>query len=185
VKTAPKRTGWVLPYATYASGALTSSVAVGAAFGLLGQVTIAGQLPVGGILGTSGLCLAICDLNLFGAKTPSLRRQTCPVWWRRWGGPPAAALWGLDLGLGFSTIRITSAWWLVGLASILLATPWMGALTLGMYGLGLAVNLALGLLIFGPGEHRPAARIATSLQAPIRRALAVCLLCLSALLLLM
>jgi hypothetical protein len=55
-------------------------------------------------------------------------------------------MWGFDLGLGFTTVRVASLYWAVLLAVLLLASPAAGALVLGAYGLALGLNLSYGLL---------------------------------------
>lgn len=77
--------------------------------------------------------------------TLTLRRQTCPVWWRDFGPLCATVLWGFDLGLGFSTIRVASLYWIVLLVIFILASPVTSAAILLGYGLALPLNLMIGI----------------------------------------
>lgn len=93
--------------------------------------------------------LALCDLGLGGLTTPTSRRQTAPRWWRQRGAVVAMLLWGLDLGLGFTTVRVASAFWAVSLLALVLRSPGVGAAILAAYGLGLTANLLIGTTAFG------------------------------------
>jgi hypothetical protein len=55
-------------------------------------------------------------------------------------------MWGFDLGLGFTTIRVASLYWAVLVAAVLLASPASGALVFAAYGVAIGVDLAFGLL---------------------------------------
>lgn len=94
-----------------------------------------------------GIALALCDLGVGGARTPTLRRQTQPLWWYTLGHVGAMFLWGLDLGLGFTTIRVASLYWAIALVVFTFASPLAGALVFGGYGVALALNMGIGTLI--------------------------------------
>lgn len=186
VKVANKPGKWLGLVGLYSIGALASSAALGALLGLLGVWLLPGQWAfialtiVGGI----GILLALCDLGVGGTATPTLRRQTCPVWWRTLGQARAMFLWGIDLGLGFSTIRIASLYWIVVLVVFVLASPLTGAIILSGYGLALALNLCLGVLSFGAASGNTSASIrALQLFPLIKASLTVILLLWSAFLL--
>jgi hypothetical protein len=122
-----------------------SSAALGALLGLLGGLLPSLATPAALIvLGAAGVALAFRDLR---GRTPTLRRQTDPVWWRTRGHFKAAFLWGFDLGLGFTTIRVASLFWIVLLAILLLGSPAAGAGVLALYGLALGANLTFGLFL--------------------------------------
>ena len=86
-----------------------------------------------------GCLLLLADLRM---RTPTLRRQTCSTWYRERGAGTAWALWGFDLGLGFSTIRLSSLYWLMVLFVAAFVPPVFAPLVLAFYGLGLGVALA-------------------------------------------
>ncbi len=91
-------------------------------------------------------------------------------------------LWGVDLGLGFTTIRVASLYWIVVLVVGSLTTPPTGAAILGAYGLALVINLVAGaFLLRRCGVH--ANICALRLFFPLKISLAVVLLAWSILLL--
>jgi hypothetical protein len=129
----------------YGLGTVTSSAAVGVFLGWLGAglpdlVRGFGWRPVLALTAA----LAVVDLRRRSYRAFGLRRQTNPRWRARFGPRLAALLWGLDLGLGFSTIRTTSLFWLVGFLVFLQESPLRGGLTLSVYGLTLVFNLLWG-----------------------------------------
>jgi hypothetical protein len=134
---------------------------IGKWFAVFGLAATASAAMAGSIIGTIplphpfaniwllvgvGFSLALADVFL-GEKTPTIRRQTCPTWWRTRGPWFAATAWGVDLGLGVTTIRVTSLYWFVLAALLLGGSVPTGALVLGAYGIGLTLGLALGLLV--------------------------------------
>jgi hypothetical protein len=85
--------------------------------------------------------------------------------------------WGFDFGLGFTTIRVASLYWMVALVALMFASPAAGAAVLGTYGLALVLNLAIGALLFERGGRRIHANIfALRLFQPMRVILATALL---------
>lgn len=158
---------------------------LGAMLGLLGLVLVPGQWLSRVLIGiaTIGIVMALSDLGVAGTSTLTLRRQTCPVWWHTLGPVRAAFLWGLDLGLGFTTIRVASLYWVVALVVFALASPMLGAAILGGYGLALALNLALGVQFLALRNGGVIGIRALRLFEPLKIGLAVLLLAWSILLL--
>ncbi len=137
----------------YAIGAILSSTLLGAVLGSLGSVLISPQWRLLALVSVAlvGIGMAACDFGIAGMRTPTLSRQTCPIWWRTFRRSLAAFLWGLDLGLGFTTIRVASLYWIVALMAVVLASPFTGALILSGYGLALTLNLSVGIWLL---EHK-------------------------------
>jgi hypothetical protein len=105
------------------------------------------------------------------------------VWWRTRGPYVAAFLWGFDLGVGFTTIRVASVYWIVVLAVLLIGSPVAGAAMLALYGLGLGLNLTLGLLLLDRPACGARANIrALGLSPQVKAGLVLFLVCWSALL---
>lgn len=184
MQAAKKPTSWLTAITAYAIGALISSAALGAMLGFLGSILVprpwmsAATLAIGGL----AIALALIDMGVGGARTPTLRRQTQPMWWWTFGPARAMFLWGVDLGLGFTTIRVASLYWIVVLVVGTLTTPPTGAAILGAYGLALVINLGAGaLLLRRCGAH--ANICALRLYFPLKISLAVVLLAWSGLLL--
>lgn len=84
----------------------------------------------------------------------------------------ASCLWGVDLGTGFSTIRVTSLYWLSAVGVFLIGSPVAGAAMLSAYGLGLATSLSLGVFFLRgtPGSCSANVRVLT-VQPRITRVL--------------
>jgi hypothetical protein len=128
------------PVAVFALGAVVGAAATGTLIGLL--VSAGAQVPAIAV-GAAGCLLLAADLSV---GTLTLRRQTCSTWYRDRGAGKAWALWGFDLGLGFSTIRLSSLYWLAVLFVAAFVSPVLAPLVLAFYGLGLGVAFAAAVL---------------------------------------
>ncbi len=141
--------------ATFLTGALAGGLAT-----FVGIAYVGGFLPGAG--GRSALVAAVVIAAAAAAGElravrirPQVRRQVPESWRRRLPLPLAAALYGVLLGLGFTTFVLTLAFWaLVGIT-----------LALGEPHLGLYVGLA-----FGAGRSLPVAVLAplASREAGVR-----------------
>lgn len=127
--------------ALFALGAVGGAATTGALIGLLAAL-VGGRIPAIAV-GAAGLLLLLVDLGL---RTPTLRRQTCSTWYRQRGARSVWALWGFDLGLGFSTIRLSSLYWLTVLVVAAFVSPALAPLVLAFYGLGLGAAFAAALV---------------------------------------
>jgi hypothetical protein len=125
----------------FALCAMVGAAITGSVIGLLGfgVQALAGQRTLAVAVGTVGCLLLLADLRM---RTPTLRRQTCSTWYRERGAGTAWALWGFDLGLGFSTIRLSSLYWLTALFVAAFVSPLLAPVVLAFYGLGLGVAFA-------------------------------------------
>ena len=125
----------------FALSAMVGAAITGSVIGLLGGAAqaLAGERTLAVAVGAAGCLLLLADLRM---RTPTLKRQTCSTWYRERGAGTAWALWGFDLGLGFSTIRLSSLYWLMVLFVAAFVPPVFAPLVLAFYGLGLAVALA-------------------------------------------
>jgi hypothetical protein len=125
----------------FALSAIVGAAITGSLIGLLGGAAqaLAGERALAVAVGAAGCVLLLADLRM---RTPTLRRQTCSTWYRERGAGTAWTLWGFDLGLGFSTIRLSSLYWLMVLFVVAFVPPVFAPLVLAFYGLGLGVALA-------------------------------------------
>ena len=125
----------------FALTAMVGAAITGSLIGLLGGAAqaLAGERTLAVAVGAAGCLLLLADLRM---RTPTLRRQTCSTWYRERGAGTAWTLWGFDLGLGFSTIRLSSLYWLMVLFVVAFVPPVFAPLVLAFYGLGLGVALA-------------------------------------------
>jgi hypothetical protein len=166
-------------------GAVGSSTIVGFTASTIGGslLTVSVGMAAGAV-GAAAVILAAADLGILGMRTPTLRRQTQPAWWRVYGPLRASLFWGLDLGLGVTTIRITSLFWIALFAVGLLGDPRTGGALFSLYGLGLMANLSLGTLLIGRNSQAPNVVVLRAAMK-IKTALAVLSLLLGGLLLAM
>lgn len=165
---------WLGLLGLYALGATGSALLLGMLLGSLGSVLIPGRLSWSVLAGVAllGLVMAAGDFQIWKLRTCTLRRQTKRVWWDLLGPGGAMFLWGLDLGLGFTTIRVASLYWVVACVAIVAASPQAGALVLGAYGLAVALNLGISFLLLKEERGGASAIQAIQWQSPIKICLA-------------
>jgi hypothetical protein len=156
VKTAPGTQPKLL-LALFALGATLSAAVLGMLLALIApafQAFVSAREELVAV-GSIALVLALADLGIRPLKTPTLRRQTQPWWYQRFGGPVAFLLWGLDLGLGFTTFRATSLYWLTLIALVIAVTPSQIPLVSGFYGVGLAIAVVVSYVWFRRRARNP------------------------------
>jgi hypothetical protein len=116
--------------ATFAAGALAGGAITFGGLALLGQA-LGASAPVA----AAAVALAAAIGEARGARiVPQVRRQVPESWRRRMPVPLAAGLYGVLLGLGFTTFILTFAVWALAGVSVALGDP----------ALGLAIGLAFG-----------------------------------------
>jgi cytochrome c biogenesis protein CcdA len=142
-------------------GAVAGALITGSLVGLLGGAAqaLVGEHVLAVAVGAAGCVLLLADLGFLGLRTPTLRRQTSSAWYRERGARTAWGLWGLDLGLGFSTIRLSSLYWLMVLFVVAFVPPVLAPLVLAFYGLGLGAAFAAAVVAqaqtVSPGASPP------------------------------
>jgi len=115
---------------TFSIGALAGGVVTFGGLALLGDALGAGAPAVAAAV---ALVAAVGEAR--GARIlPQVRRQVPESWRRRMPVPLAAGLYGLLLGLGFTTFILTFAVWALAGVSVALGDP----------ALGVAIGLAFG-----------------------------------------
>ena len=118
---------------TFSLGALAGGAATFGALALLGQALGAGGAAA--LAAGAALALAAAVGEARGARIlPQVRRQVPEPWRRRMPVPLAAGLYGVLLGLGFTTFILTFAVWALAGVSVAIGDP----------ALGLAIGLAFG-----------------------------------------
>ncbi len=157
-------------------GGIPTTLAACAAFlpgALLGGVITFGQLALFGSLLHQGggriafgaaalIAAAAALLELRGARiVPQIRRQLPEDWRRRMPLPAAAALYGVLLGLGFTTFVLTFGVWALAAISFALGEPHLGILL----GLGFGLGRALPVIGLAPLAGRPLGTRAIALMA--------------------
>ncbi|HEY6149771.1 MAG TPA: hypothetical protein VIW19_04580 [Gaiellaceae bacterium] len=148
--------GSVGSVAAFALGAVAGAATTGVLVALLaaGVQSLADEGARAVAVGVAGCALLLIDLGL---RTPTVRRQTCSTWYRERGPRFAWPVWGFDLGLGFSTIRLSSLYWLMVLFVAAFVPPVLVPLVLVFYGLGLGVVVAAAVVAQAWSAPSPAA----------------------------
>jgi hypothetical protein len=142
--------------ATFAAGALAGGAITFGGLALLGQALGAGGPAALAVAAAVALAAAVGEAR--GARiVPQVRRQVPESWRRRMPVPLAAGLYGVLLGLGFTTFILTFAVWALAGACIAIGDP----------ALGLAVGLA-----FGAGRLLPVVLLAPAGGGALHAAMA-------------
>ena len=142
-------------------GAIAGGLVTGSLVGVLGAAiqALAGQDVLAVLVGLAGCGLLLADLGVFGPRRPTVRRQTSSTWYRKRGPRAVWPLWGFDLGLGFTTIRLSSLYWLLVLFVAAFVSPVLAPLVFGLYGLGLGLAFAGAVAVqlrrASPGASSP------------------------------
>jgi hypothetical protein len=121
--------------ATFALGALGGGALTFTALGALGRLLDAGGHTLALVVAVAIALLAALGEALGVRVVPQIRRQVPEPWRRVLPLPLAAGLYGVLLGLGFTTFVLTLAVW--ALAGI--------AVAIGSLGAGLAIGIGFGL----------------------------------------
>jgi hypothetical protein len=130
------------------AGAVTSTL-VGGGLGYLGGIFASG------LGGSAGLACALAvgivaftrEAELVRIPLPQVPRQTQGLWAKTWGGTGATVLWGLDLGLVFTTWLNFSGIWLLTAVALVTGQPSFGAALFGAYWLGRALSVWIAPLL--------------------------------------
>jgi hypothetical protein len=159
--------------ATFALGALAGGIVTFGGLALLGAALGAGAPAVAALV---ALAAAVGEAR--GARiVPQVRRQVPEAWRRNMPVPLAAGLYGVLLGLGFTTFILSFAVWALAGMSVALADPTLGVAAGLAFGLGRALPV-IALAPSGGGAlaaamaERP--RILRSLRALDAAALTAC-----------
>ena len=154
---------------TFAAGALAGGVATFGGLALLGETLGAGGAAAIAVAAAVALAAAVGEAR--GARiVPQVRRQVPESWRRVLPLPLAAGLYGVLLGLGFTTFILSFAVWALAGVSVALGDPALGLLV----GLGFGVGRTLPVVVLAPlaGTQRGADAHAAMAERPaILRAL--------------
>ena len=164
---------------TFALGALVGGVATFGTLAVLGSLAGVGGLELVAMLGVAA---AIADVR--GRPiVPQIRHQVPEHWRRVLPLPLATFLYGVLLGLGFTTFVYAVALWALAGIAFALGSPQAGVLV----GLAFGVGRALPICVLAPVAHRRAGRtvVDTMVQRPVvlavvRRLAAACLVVVAA-----
>jgi hypothetical protein len=139
-----------------------------------GVLTFGGLAKLGAALGSGGTTAAVVAAALAVAAAvgeargtrivPQVRRQVPESWRRVLPVPLAAGLYGVLLGLGFTTFILTFAVWALAAVSVALGDPALGA----VLGLAFGAGRALPVIALAPvaGSDRGIAAHAAMAERP-------------------
>ena len=131
--------------ATFTAGALVGGVITFGGLGLLGQWLGAGGTGAAAVAAVVAVAAAIGEAR--GVRiVPQVRRQVPESWRRVLPVPLAAGLYGVLLGLGFTTFILTFAVWALAAVSVALGDPALGA----VLGLAFGAGRALPVIALAP-----------------------------------
>jgi hypothetical protein len=155
-KVATRRSTWLRNIALYTVAGAVSSAAVGAALGALGAMFLAPGLdpPRLALVAIVALAAIAHELGWITLPQPQIRRQTSRAW-ALGPAPVAMILWGLDLGLLFTTWVTFAGVWAVVAASILAASPLLGAGLLTAYWAGRVLSAWIGPALLPTASATP------------------------------
>jgi hypothetical protein len=149
--------------ATFTAGALAGGVMTFGGLALLGQALGAGGPAAATAAAVIALAAAAGEAR--GARiVPQIRRQVPESWRRVLPVPLAAGLYGVLLGLGFTTFILSFAVWALAAVSVALGEPVLGA----AIGLAFGAGRALPVIVLAPaaGTERGAAAAAAMAERP-------------------
>jgi hypothetical protein len=134
-----------------------SSAAVGGVLGAVGGLLLPGRFEAGALVALALLALVVVtrELGVIAIPLPQPRRQTRERWGKTYPRPVAATLWGLDLGLVFTTWFTFSGTWIVILIAVASASPVFGALLLTVHWLGRALAVWVAPLLLSDANETP------------------------------
>ncbi len=134
--------------ATFTLGALAGGVATFGGLGLLGRALGAGGTGAATVAAVIAVLAAVGEAR--GLRiVPQVRRQVPESWRRVLPLPLAAGLYGVLLGLGFTTFILTFAVWALAAVSVALGEPALGALI----GLAFGAGRALPVIALAPAAE--------------------------------
>jgi hypothetical protein len=141
-KVVGRRRRWLWGVAAYTLAGAISSTLVGLGLGALGSV-VTSSFARPALAVCLGVAIAgfLREARIVPIPLPQLKRQTRDVWAKGNLAPVAAALWGLDLGLTFSSWMTFAGVWFVFAVSAASADPGFGAALLGAYWAGRASSV--------------------------------------------
>jgi hypothetical protein len=138
--------------AAFLPGAIAGGVVTFGVLALAGELLhgAGGRAPY---LVAAGLAAVAAGLEAKGVRVvPQIRRQVPEHWRRVMPMPLAAALYGVLLGLGFTTFVLSFGVWALAGISLAVGEPWLGVVIGACFGLGRAVPI----LVLAPLAGRPA-----------------------------
>jgi hypothetical protein len=131
---------WGVTVTAFALAAATAGAGLGAALGAAGAPVPLSPTARTGLLGLAVAAAVVADV-IPGMRPPGPRRQVNEAWLHRYRGWVYGAGFGLQLGLGVTTIVSTAAVYATGAAAFLAGSTAAGAAVGAAFGLARAATL--------------------------------------------
>jgi hypothetical protein len=146
--------------AAFLPGAIAGGLLTFGSLAVLGEL-VHGAGGEAAYLVAAGIALVAAVLEARGTRiVPQIRRQLPEPWRRVMPMPLVASLYGVLLGIGFTTFVLSFGVWALAGVSLALSDPELGLLIGGAFGLG----RALPILALAPAAGRAAGIRATELM---------------------
>lgn len=169
MKVAALRRQWLLSVTLYTLAGTLASAVVGGVLGIVGSLLVSGIsdqwralfVVSVGLLGVS---------RLLGARwvpLPQWRRQTPEFWRFRMSMPTTATLWGLDLGLVFTTWLTYPGPWFLAAISVAVGSPSFGAVLFGVHWVGRAAWVWFSPYLLPSAVSAPSTAVAIVRTVPL------------------
>ncbi len=148
---------WLVNVAAYSVAGGVTSLAVGALLGWLGRALLPEPISRTGLLVAVvvGIIAIARELGWIVLPLPQLRRQTQRTWAMRFPSTVTAVLWGLDLGLFFTTWFTFAGDWLLVIVAIIARDPAYGAVLFSAYWLGRVLSVWFAPLLSQDARATP------------------------------
>ncbi len=148
---------WLIDVTAYTLAGVATSTFVGASFSWLGGLLLPAQVGgLGFFIAIAVALIAIArELGWSSLPLPQPKRQTKDFWYKVFPSTVAATLWGLDLGLIFTTHFTFSGIWLLVVIAGLTKAPLFGAALFTTYWLGRVLSVWLAPWWFAEANATP------------------------------
>jgi len=160
---------WGITVTAFALAATAAGAVLGAVLGAAGGLVGLSATTRTGLLAAAVAVAVAVDL-VPGLRAPGPRRQVNEAWLHRYRGWVYGAGFGLQLGLGVTTIVSTAAVYATGAAAVLAGSAAAGALVGGAFGLARAATLLAAGGVDEPGALATLDRRLAAWERPARAA---------------
>src|SRR4051794_21733256 len=158
---------WGITVTAFAVAATAARAALGALLGAAGGLVALAATARAGLVAVAVAVAVTVDL-VPGLHVPGPRRQVNEAWLHRYRGWVYGAGFGLQLGLGVTTIVSTAAVYATGAAAFLAGSAAAGALVGGAFGLARAATLLAAGGVDEPGALATLDRRLVAWERPAR-----------------
>lgn len=155
MKVAGQSKKWLVNVTAYSLAGSVSSALVGILLGWAGNLLVPTTISAFGVWLALGVGVATMarEIGWLTFRLPQVRRQTSDVWSKMFSGSVAAALWGFDLGLIFTTWLTFSGVWLLLVVTLLSQSAAFGAALFLTYWIGRMLTVWIAPFLLKDANH--------------------------------